>query len=245
MEITKDEDNLKKDRTIGRPVDLVKRLKVSKPTLLKVLKTLTPCAVTQQSRWFKIADVARELKKRRMIGPNTKPDIEISKKDAQIQQILAMTRLKELEIAEREKTLVSVVEVGRTAERFIIGIKKILLTFPDRYAVQCENRSAGHVKKILQGGIDEVLNELASFDPCGDGSLSSEDADEHEVIPTAGTNDGGHMGEEVPPPILGVVSDGGEVATEQSTLPEGSDGGDIRPGTGGDSLGGGVPGGEN
>lgn len=229
MEITPEEQRLRDDKTLGRMVDLLKRFNVSRPTLMLVVKDLQPQGEIKKSKWYKIADVARALKKRRAIGPNTKTVVEISKKDAQIQQILAQTKLKEIEIAEREGSLVAIDEVGKTAEKFIIGLKQILLTFPDRFSVQCENRSAGQVKKILQDGIDEVLNELASFDPCGDGRLSGEDAEGNGVVPSTGENDGINVGEEVPETVERVVGDGGEVATEPSAIPDGGDGGDIGP----------------
>jgi len=91
-------------------------------------------------------------------------------------------------------------------------------------------RSSGEIKKILENGIDGVLNEIANFDPARDIELSI----------TTETNDEGvsAAGEAIPNDVVcekhqnvhGVGGGSGSVRPDEGTVPDRGDGGDIRPG---------------
>jgi phage terminase Nu1 subunit (DNA packaging protein) len=138
--------------------------------------------------------------------------------------------LKRLELMQKEGKLADIAFVIKAVEKLREGIKSYLLSIPTRFSIQCEMRTSGEIKKILENGIDGVLNEISNFDPTRDIELLSETDTNNEGVSATGEAIPNEMVGEEYQDVNGVRGGSGAVRPDESTLPDRGDGGDIRPG---------------
>ena len=75
-------------------------------------------------------------------------------------------RLADLQIAEQERTLVPIAEVEPAYERLVLAARQRLLQMPSRLAHELEAVAGAENKRaLLEEAIDQVLTELANYDP--------------------------------------------------------------------------------
>jgi len=84
--------------------------------------------------------------------------------DARRRREVAVASLREIEAAERARTMVNVRDVVAAVEQILGVVKSRLTTVPTRCAVPAANQPMEVVERIVRGEIHAALAELSTFD---------------------------------------------------------------------------------
>jgi len=213
--------------------DLSIKLGVSRPTIVKIASSLTPVSTDKRGKLYRISDVVKVMRMRERSRGTIK---DTSKREAQVKVLEVQAKMKELELAEKEGKLV---ELDRVIDAFInlrTSIRQKILNIADGASVRCENRTAGQVRNILQDYIDEVLSELTTFDPTGDGPIQLEIERSDERIPASRETGSCQVDSQEKVSEQGGIRISWPMESQKGPLSEWGNGCYFRPSPGGDLL---------
>ena len=143
---------------------LESELPPTRRTLAKYLAEVEPCKVKGKVKSYWLADVLRAMPPSLLgIGPVDADALNLNDESARLKKHQADKT--ELEVKERKKELIPAEVVGAVWMDMVVKFRSKVLSLPSVAASQVSGVDAREAKKILDGLVTQILDELKEYEP--------------------------------------------------------------------------------